>query len=635
MEVKALKQNILATILWSTAALMLWSVGVHAETLDQTAQAALDAGDTTAAITRIENVIQIDPTYHYNYHVLGLIYYKRDDIRKARDYFQQAVEKKKKAYESLYYYGMCQLKLEDLDGAEKSLGEGLKKAREMNDQFEYAMGLLYLARQNFPEADRSLRRALAKDDKRADYHIALGDVNLYQGVPSLAVSEYEIAYALDTAGTEVFFHWAEACLETKDYNCALDKLRLVLTRDSTFAPAWNRAGGIYFKAALSSRGREERVQRFGDAIGSYKRYMDLTGAKPDSSTVRAFFETAMAYTNIYRYEDAIPYFEQVLAIPYEPRDIYFQYGKALWGVKQYDRAAEMLEKHVAWLATLTDPSVSRVDPAELYKILGDCHFYTQPKRYSEAVIEYKKSLDADKNQPRVLQNVAVALHTLERYGEAMYYYDLRIAAGIDTSSANIVKNASLCALKIAGDETGGIQEELLPDDTLGGGAVVDTFTKADVNYYQVAAQLMTKYLEFMPNDTTTLERLSNTYLYQLRDCTNGVAASERVLALDPGNCQAKKSIGFAYFMGDICSKDLTKTIKYLLQAHACYSAKGTADVALTKWIAQAYHLRAAAGGADANSDFKNAFEWYGKVLKLAPGDPEAKKGQEDTRFEFN
>jgi tetratricopeptide (TPR) repeat protein len=635
MEEKTLKQNILATVLWSAATLLLLAVGGAAQTLDQTALTALESGDTATAITRIEASIKTDPTYYYNYHVLGLIAYKREDMRKARDYFTQAVDKKKKSYESLYYLGMSQLSLEDFDGAEKSLSEGLKKAREMNDQFEYGMGLVYLARKNYPEADRSLRRALAKNDKRADYHIALGDVNLAQGVPSLAVSEYEVAYALDTAGTDVFFHWAEACLETKDYNCALDKLRIVLTRDSTFAPAWNRAGGIYFKAALSSRGREERVQRFGEAIGSYKRYMELTGARPDSSTVRAFFEIAMAYTNIYRYEDAIPYFEQVLAIPYEPRDIYFQYGKALAGIKKYDRAAEMLQKHIDWFASLTDKSVSRVDPGELYKTLGDCYFYAQPKRYSEAVTAYKQSLDVDKNQTRVLQNVAVALHTLGRYGEAMRYYDLRIAAGIDSTSAGIVKNASLCALKIAGDESSGIEEELMEEDTAGAAPVTDTFISSAVNYYQVAADYMTKYLEYAPSDTATLERLSNTYLYQLRDCTNGVAACERVLALDPRNCQAKKSIGFAYFMGDICNKDLSKTLRYLLQAHECYSAKGNADVALTKWIAQAYHLRAAAGGPDSNSDFKNAFEWYGKVLKLDPNDAEAKKGRDDTQFEFN
>ncbi|TKJ21323.1 MAG: hypothetical protein CEE43_10350 [Promethearchaeota archaeon Loki_b32] len=102
---------------------------------------------------------------------------------------------------------------------------------------------------------------------------------------------------------------------------------MVLSKDSTHAPAWMRAGGIYFKAALSSRSRDERKNRFIETIGSYKRYIDLSGAKPDSAHVRVYFEMAMSYVNIRGFEDAAQYFSDVLSIPYEARDIYFHYGK--------------------------------------------------------------------------------------------------------------------------------------------------------------------------------------------------------------------------------------------------------------------------------------------------------------------
>ena len=638
MREKTLRQNTLAVALWFLAALMFLGSGTTAETLDQAAQAALDGQDTALAISCLERAIGVDPTYHYNYHVLGLIAYNREDYRKARDYFQTALDKKKKYYESLYYLGQCQLLLGDLDGAEASFSEGLKKAREIKDRFEYGMGLLYAARKDYQEADRALRRAIAADSMKAEYHIALGDVNFYNGVPALAVSEYETAYGLDTAGTEVYFHWAEACLEMKDYSCAIEKLRIVLTRDSTHAPAWNRAGGIYFKAGLSTRGREDRQQRFMEAIGSYERYLQLTNKSPDSSSVRTYFETAMAYENIFRYEEAVTNFEKVLAIPYEPRDIYFHYGKSLWGFKNYEKAAEILLKHETWAAAQGESYTSRVDADEFNKILGDCFFYAQNRQYSRAVQYYQRSIEANPNQPRLLQNVAVALYTLERYGEAMHYYELRIAAGLDSTSASIYKNASSCALRIAGDETtNGVQdEELLDEDQADDAPTVDTFVNPGLNYYQVAVDYMNKYLEFVPTDTATVERLANTYLYQLQDCVNGVAACEQVLALNPNNCQAKKSLGFAYFMGSICSKDLSKTLRYMLQAYDCISAKGPCtDVALMKWIAQAYHLRAVAGANDANSDYKNAFEWYGKVLKCDPNDAEARKGKDDTQFEFN
>jgi tetratricopeptide (TPR) repeat protein len=628
-----LKQNVLATTVSAVTLVILTFSMAVGETLDEVAERALAAGDTAAAITRIKGVIETDPTYHYNYYILGRIAYEREQYTQARDYFRIAYDKKKKHYESLYYYGLSELALENVVEAEKAFDTGLKKARDMKAHFEYGMGLVRMAQKDYQEADRAMRRAIAANDTAAAYHIALGDINFYQGIPALAVSEYETALALDTAGTDVYFHWAEACLEMKDYQCAMEKLRVVLARDSTFARAWNRAGGIYFKAARSTRSREERQQRYMDAIGSYERYIELSGAVPDSDHVRPFFEIALAYYNINRYEEAVEFFDKVLSIPYEPRDIYFYLGKSLWGIRQYERAGEVLLRHQQWVADQEKGSVSRVDEAELNKLLGDSYFYRSPKDYYNAAKYYRRSLDIDPNQDRLLQNVAVAYHNMRRYSEAIQFYDLRIAAGMDSSSASIYKNAALCALHLAGADTdeADLDEEMMDeggDD--GGAAAIDP----NVNYYEVAIGYMNNYLEYSPNDTTIVERVANTYLYQLYDCANGVAACQRLLDLDPSNCQAKKSLGFAYFGGDICTKDLDKTLRYLTQAYDCMN-DACADPALVKWIAQAYHLRAVAGTGDANSDYKNAFEWYGRVLKCTPSDEEAKKGQEDTRFEFN
>lgn len=672
MEEKTLKENILALTFWFAVAVLALAGGVVGESIKEGIQVALDGGDTTAAITRLEHEMGIDPSYHYNYYVLGQILYNRGQIAEARDQYAKAQSKKKKFYESLYSLGLCELELGNLEAAAEAFKTGLKKARKMKDLFEYGTALVQMENKEYQEADRSLRRALAINPDVADYHLALGDVNFYQKIPSLAVSEYEKALALDTASTEVFFHWAEACLEMKEYTCAIEKLRIVLTKDSTFAEAWNRAGSIYYKAARSSRNRAERSQRFIDVIGSYEKYFELTGVSPDSSTVRAYYETAMSYQNIRRYEDAIPYFDKVLAIPMEPRDIYFYLGKCLWGVRDYVRAAEMMHKHTEWVNRQNENYKSRINQAEFNKILGDAYFYRKnskpfswdttavsivkssgsqdslvvthlrPKSvvnlsadYYNAVKYYKLSLAEKDGVKRLIQNVAVSFHNMKRYGEALEYYDLRIAEGIDSTSSSIYKNAALCALHIAGgsDE----DEEMMDDEEEDGGEYVPPGIDPTLDYNIVALGYINSYLEFKPDDTGMVERVANTYLYQLSDCANGVAAFERLLELQPDNCQAKKSLGFAYFGGDICSTNLSKTLKHLRAAYNCLSAAGGAcdDPALVKWIAQAYHLRAVDASGDANADYKNAFEWYGKVLKCTPSDSEAKKGQEDTRFEFN
>ena len=54
------------------------------------------------------------------------------------------------------------------------------------------------------------------------------------------------------------------------------------------------------------------------------------------------------------------------------------------------------------------------------------------------------------------------------------------------------------------------------------------------------------------------------------------------------------------------------------------------------WVAQAYHLRAVdtKDVAASKADYKAAFDWYNKVLKVDANNAEAKKGVEQTAYEY-
>ncbi len=603
-------------------------------------RSALDAADTVQAIDLLNKDIQVDPAFSVNYYTLGRIYFERGQYEKARDQFLVALDKRKKDSESQYYLGLSYLHLNDLPNAEAQMDEGRKKFKDARDRFEDGYGLVMMAKKDYKAADRAFRQALIGDSANPGYLVHLGDANFFQNVPSLAVGYYEKALKSDTASTEVYFHWAEACLEMKDYTCAIEKLRIVLTKDSTHAPAWMRAGSIYFKAGLSTTARDERANRFKEAIGSYKRYLELSHAKPDSTTVRAYFEMAMSYANLFGFEEAIPYYEQVLAIPYEPRDIYFNYGKALfWGTKDYDRSAEMFLKHLDWVGRQNKDYVPSVSLAEVYQLLGDSYYYRKPSDFTSAVTYYKKSLELDPNQKKLLQNAAVAYHSLKSYGQAIEYYEKRIALGIDSSSSPIYKNAGFCALNLAGnttaDEGMSLDDPIISPDTTTPAVSVDSTR----NYFKVAVEYFENYLKYFQTDTKVLTLAGNTYLFQLKDCQGGLKYFEKLLTLDPRSCEAKRAIGFAYF-GGLCAKNYSKALTHLLDAYDCIvKAKGAcADVDLVLWVAQAYHLRAverAGDKAGANADFKAAYEWYGRVLKCDANNKDAKKGQSDTRFEFN
>ena len=622
----------------AAAGLVVALAVAYAQDVKPEIRAALNSGDTTTAVDLINKDIQLDPSYNVNYLTLGMIYYQRHQYQRAKAQFLIALDKKKKDYESSYYLSMAYLQLNQLDSAAKVLQEPLDRAKGLDRaRFEDAYAQVMLARDSIDAAQRALIEAVRLDSTNSLYMIHLGNSYFKMKVPSLAVSNYERALKTDTGSTEVYYNWAEACLEMQDYNCALEKLRIVLQKDSTHADAWARAGGIYFKAALSTRG-EERISRFKEALGSYRKYLDLSKAAPDSANVRPFFETAMCYLNLGGFEDAVTYFEKVLSIPYEPRDIYFNYGKALWGIRNYDKAAEMPQKHLDWIKQQGPDYKPTVTEADVYLFLGDSYFYRKPADFANAVTSYKKSFDADSTNKRVIQNIALSYHQLKSYQQALDFYNKRIALGIDSANCNIYKNAGYCALNLAGNKAS--DDEMDPGADAAPATKDTTAALSNTELYKAAVGYLEKYIQFSPSDAKVWSLIGNTKMYNLNDCAGGVEALQKALPLDPKDCTIKKSLGYAYFGDTGCGKNYTRALEYLNQAYDCMSNSGGAckDVDLVLWIAQCYHLRAAQKSGDkpaASADFKQAYEWYGKVLKCQPGNKTAKDGQDNTRYEFN
>jgi tetratricopeptide (TPR) repeat protein len=350
---------------------------------------------------------------------------------------------------------------------------------------------------------------------------------------------------------------------------------------------------------------------------------------PDSETVRVYFELGMAYTEVNGFESAVEEFKKVLAIPYEPKDIYYYYGKALTRTRDYDLGAEMLRKHVDWVAKQDETYATRVQDWELYQLLGDCYYYRESKDFYSAVQYYKKSLADRSDQKRIVQNVAIGLDRLGDYREALNYYNERIAQGMDSASSSLFKYAAYCALNLA--NAGATEGEELDDEAGEEAApVVDT-----VDYNQLGATYLEQYLEFNSNDADVVMRLATTYYHNMDNCEKGVKWFERLAVVDPSNCEPNKWLGFAYF-GGLCTKNYGKALTYLKKANDCVTASGKTDLDLMMWIAQAYHLRAVdtKDVAASKADYKSAFDWYNKVLKVDANNVEAKKGVEQTAYEY-
>ncbi len=600
MSDKRLNGRLLGMLLWLLAGLVM---SAAAYDLPVEITNALSRHDTTAVLGQIDAAIKIDPTYAPYFLIKGQIYYARGKYPEALAQFEEAVKKKPKLDEAAYYQGLVLLEQGKLTEAEKIFDEGIKKAKEQKARFHNGMGLLLIKRQEYAKADVEFRKAIQVGPDQAEFHANLGDANYYAKIYPLAISEYNSVIGMDTTFLDVYFRLARAYVAQNQYNEAVDQLRIVLTRDSLYTNAWQEIGKLYTLAGLSARDAETKEQRFKEAIGSYRRYLELSR---DSADGEVFFNLGRAYFNLGGYPQADTAFQRVLSLGNTPANINLYLGRTKIGEEKYTEGIELLQRHLEQLRAKDPGYVFTGEDADIFRRMADG--YKAMQDYANAADNYAKAFALDSTNPRVAVDAALAFHQLKNYPEALKYYEKRIALGPD--AWNMFLNAAYCTL-----------------------ALED---------YPKSAEYLKRVIALDSMNVKALTLLSNTYLYQMQNCDEGIAWTKKLLEIDSTNCDAIKGLGFAYFSDNICQPDYLKAISYFTRALSCYRAAGSDNCShsdLLLFIAQAdqmYGIKMDEVGnkPEKKKYMKEAFDGYKLVLKCDPGNASAQKGKKDTEFEF-
>lgn len=563
---------------------------------------SLNSRDTAKVLALIDDEIKLDPAYAPNYYLKGRIFFARKQFAESYEQFTLALKKKSKLYEALYYQGLVLLEQGDQENAEKAFDKGLKKAKNEKALFHNGMGLLLLAQKEYSKADVEFRRASTFGPDRPEFHINLGDANFYAKFYPLAINEYNRVIELDTTHLDVYFRLARAYVEQGQYNEALNQLRVVLTRDSMYTYAWEEIGRLYTMAGLSASDRETKVQRFTEAIGSYHKYLELSN---DSSQGEVFFNIGRSYFNLGGFPQADSAFEHVLSLGDEPKNIYLYLGRGYIAEERFPEGIATLNKHIEWMKAQDEDWQPGAGEADIYRRIGDG--YKANQDWANAAENYVKAAELTPEDARVVVEAAVAFHQLQDYPMALEYYEKRISLGPETW--NVYMNAAYC--------TNNMED------------------------FERSVEYLLKVVELDSTRVKAYALLSDAFMYRLQDCENGVKWTTQWHERDTANCDALKSLGFAYF-GGICTPNYLKAINYFKQALSCYKARGTencGNVDIIVYIAQAYHLHAAEllendKKQESKEYFKSAFDWYNKGLKCDPGNGDCKQGVSDTEFEF-
>ena len=601
---------------------------------------------------QLKQVIDSEPEEILNYFALGKFYYDQERYPEATERLNEALKKNRKHDLSTYYLGLTMLKSGRQDEAQKLFEKALENIETLQAEMNFGLGLVILEKARAmnesgeakeavfakaSDADAKFRTAIALDADNCAFHLSLAEANSIRGVFASAKAEYEIALAMCPESDDARINYAEACYEMKDFTCALEQSGKVIEADSANARAWRMAGSIYYGAAVASRDNEDAKANYRNSIGAYRKYQALVGAAADSSNVQVFYEIATALSRLGGHEEAIKNYEEVLNVGVVPNDIYFTMGKAHSGLQEWDNAISYYLKHRKWAAEQGENYTPVAGEAELDRRIGESYY--NMKDYVSAIPYLVNSFDADTSQGRLLINISLSCHNLKEYARALPYYQKALELDLGEQAGSIYLNAAYCALALAnGEDELDDEDEEIGEEGISAVSASSVSQLAPSDYYELVVEWLGKALELKPDHDKAIGLLATTYLYDLNDCTNGVAWYQKVHERTPDDCEALRSLGYAYF-GGVCTINYGKAIGFLGRALDCMGGDACSSIEISLWIAQAYHLHAVAKvdkkqKEESKADFKKAFEWYKKVLACDPANSDAKTGKNQVQFEF-
>ncbi len=233
------------------------------------AEAQLNLGDTTAAVSSFQSALGEDPKQPAA--VLGLTryYLLKKNISAADSVVATAEEKDKKG---------------------------------KSDEIKVARGMILAQQGQFAEARTIITSAAEKNKKNALYPLVLARIYEDQNVHDLAEENYAKAWALDPGNATLAYEYGVVLQEQKKYNEALDLFKVVQEKDPGNKTVDYLVGRLYFAAKRYAEAAtqfekavEKRPDHFLSNLLLGRSYIELSKAEKKNFYARAVPSLRKAY----------------------------------------------------------------------------------------------------------------------------------------------------------------------------------------------------------------------------------------------------------------------------------------------------------------------------------------------------
>ena len=556
---------ILALVLYSCSGPALAGPGDEAV---GKAQALKSQGDPQGALGAAQQGLAAEPDNPKLNFLVGEIYYNTGQYDSALVYYGRVLLKKGKDADALYGAGLAALNLKNY---EESIGyfERGEKSGKDKAKFLYGQGLALMEKGDYAKADLNFRKAIDKDKKNPQYHLALAEANYRNKTFPIALSEYGKAIEIDSSLYQqagIHYKMAQAHLNMRNIPAAIEEYKIDLQISPNDTLAWQELGKIYLIAG-----------KVPEAAFSLEKYV---GLRPNDG--EAWYNLGQLYLQIQDQEKAAHAFEKAVELNAKVAESFGHLARIYSDRKEFEKALDAYSRY--------ETKFGQPDSVEYWFEKGKTMMKLGEKNavyFDSAMMAFERAAQIDPSFTQAFEYAGLTMYYQKQYQRSIDYFNRLLQQ--DSTSVNAYRNLAFAYLK--------------------------------TEQYQNAARSFRKALDIKPDDVMMRSMLAKIYSFN-KDFENAAAQYEIVLKSNGGQvsdslkCEIYPELGFDYLNLGKC----TTALPILLQAERCQPR----DTAILMNIAASYQL--------CNS-MKEANSYFRKVLEIEPNNKQALRGEMETRLQ--
>lgn len=388
-------------------------------------------GNLEEALSCYKTVIKYDPNNSEAFHLLGTIYYQKNDLNKAIFYFKQAIDLNDRNYLALNSLALIYTEMANAQTAEPLLQKAISINPAHAESF-FNLGNLLLLTNKIQDAFTNFIKAFELDKSETKYLwnavSCFEQLNDIEGeINFLIKNEFlfneKIRY-LDILST-LFFH-------KKEYNTAADYALKALKLDSHNYIVLNNLCSIYTE------------------LGNYKQALSygLESIRQNKNFGLAYSNVGNIYIHLKDYENAIKFTKYALILNPNDALCYYNLGNVYKDLKDFNQAIynykKSLEIYPSNIDTLNNLGIAyhmvcdypkglrvfeelqKVSPDNADVIMNLANSYQYNFQFDEAIEYYKKAILLNPNNPFIHKNLGICYFLNNDYKNGWNEFEWRL-----------------------------------------------------------------------------------------------------------------------------------------------------------------------------------------------------------------